>query len=101
MAITKTETAAALSAALVASMNGGETFISVAFRLAVEMNKSGEMSPEEFREKSSGFTAKFIAELTGKSVNTINRYRLSMKAPPDVSAVITTLYQIKTGAEKK
>lgn len=95
MAITKTETAAALSAALVASMNGGEPFISVAFRLAVEMNKSGEMPPDEFRKKSSGFTAKFIAELTGKSVNTINRYRSSMKAPPEVAAVVKTLCQIR------
>lgn len=93
------KTAAALSAALVASMNGGEPFISVAFRLATEMNKSGEMPPEEFREKTDGFTAKLIADLTGKSVNTINRYRSSMKAPPDVAAVIKTLYQIK-GTEK-
>ena len=89
------KTAAALSAALVASMNGGEPFISVAFRLAVEMNKSGEMSPDEFREKTDGFTAKLLSELTGKSVNTINRYRSSMKAPPDVAAVVKTLNQLR------
>lgn len=87
--------AAALSAALVSSMTGGEPFVSVAFRLATEMNSSGEMSPEEFREKTDGFTAKLLSELTGKSVNTINRYRLSLKAPPEVAAVVKTLCQIR------
>lgn len=91
----ETETAAALSAALVASMQRGEPFIEVAFRLAIEMNKSGGMAPEEFRKKSSGFSAKLISELTGKSVNTINRYRSSMKAPPDVAAVVKTLNQLR------
>ena len=56
--------------------------------------------PEEFREKTSGFTAKFLADLTGKSVNTVNRYRSTMKAPPDVAAIIETLYQLKLGAKK-
>jgi len=98
--MTKEKTAAALLEALVSSVTGGEPFISVAFRLAAEMNKSREMGPEEFREKSSGFTAKFLADLTGRSVNTINRYRSAMKAPPDVAATIETLYQLKFGAKK-
>ena len=98
--MTKEKTAAALLAALVSSRTGGEPFISIAFRLAVEMNKSHGMAPEEFREKTSGFTAKFLADLTGKSVNTVNRYRSTMKAPPDVAAIIETLYQLKLGAKK-
>ena len=91
----ETETAAALSAALVSSMTGGEPFISVAFRLAIEMNKSGEMSPEEFRKKTDGFTAKMIAELTDRSIFTINQYRSSKPAPPDVAAVVKTLSQLR------
>ena len=91
----ETETAAALSAALVASMQRGEPFIEVAFRLAIEMNKSGGMAPEEFRKKSSGFTAKLIADLTGRSIFTINQYRTSKPAPPDVAAVVKTLNQLR------
>ena len=97
----ETETAAALSAALVASMQRGESFISVAFRLAVEMNKSGEMSPDLFREMTDGFQSKLIAEMTGRSVFTVNQYRCSTKAPPDVAAVVKTLSQLRYRGKKE